>query len=196
MDTCNAKMLCQRAGTSTGSSTGSTGSRTLQATAAVAAAAAALTFTTPLSAEAAAAPAEESSPAPMTNKTKDLYAPESETARMLIPIIACATPFSLMCFFHGLGYSHKFFMALYRLGGARLLIGITPLTISFEKCIYDTTNCFCGRDPNTHTGNYPTHYPSGGHMLPSFSLVQLRKIRPPAASAASAAPKAPAVQTE
>ena len=64
------------------------------------------------------------------------------------------------------------------------LLAFPFVSIVMEKSIYDTLNSFCGIDPHEHPetgakdnprGAYT--FPSGGHMLPSFSLVPVRKVK-------------------
>ena len=42
-----------------------------------------------------------------------------------------------------------------------------------EKCVYDTVNCYQGKEKNAVPRGLkgPVTFPSGGHMLPSFSLL-------------------------
>jgi hypothetical protein len=101
-----------------------------------------------------------------------LFAPENAA---IISTIGVCCPFVVMCIAHSYGLSGKLFGALYRNFGPVGLLGLPSVSIVIEKSIYDTLNSFCGTDPCVHSGSYPKTYPSGGYLLPSFSLVEVRK---------------------
>lgn len=59
--------------------------------------------------------------------------------------------------------------------GAGGLLLMPPFFVAMEKCFYDTSLCLRAMDPNKDPqGRHGGGFPSGGHSLPSLSLVALR----------------------
>ncbi|KAJ9451058.1 hypothetical protein DIPPA_55002 [Diplonema papillatum] len=88
-----------------------------------------------------------------------------------LPALAAAAPFCLFLFGHQKGMTIKMFDAAYRWFGAAGLIGLPMVTLSIEKCLYDTMNCYQGSDPNAKPEGGGGGFPSGGSTLPSLSLI-------------------------
>ena len=58
-------------------------------------------------------------------------------------------------------------------GGFYGIFALPFLTLSMEKCIYDTVQSIQGIDPNIRPDDRGG-FPSGGASLPSFSLVPVQ----------------------
>ena len=116
---------------------------------------------------------------------------------------AALVPFLGFCWAHQRGMVVHLFNAAYRVGGVPGIVGVPLVTLAMEKCVYDTCNCYQGKPKNTpppgsmRKGQAMATFPHGGHMLPSFSLIDTNKsgvyyepARFQAAHAAAAAEKA------
>ena len=68
---------------------------------------------------------------------------------------------------------------IYKRVGPLGLLGIPFCTISMEKCAYDTYTAYHGRSIYADAAKRnepPPQFPSGGAQLPSFSLIETRKL--------------------
>ena len=117
---------------------------------------------------------EESTPASHPQQQQNAT---SQGERMfhqsLLPLTA-AIPFCSFVFFHHKGGTVKLFTFAYKLGGIPGIIAVPALTISMEKCFYESVCCYQGIDPNMRAPG-EAGFPHGGSMLPSFSLVAINK---------------------
>mmetsp|Transcript_10805 Transcript_10805/g.24505 ORF Transcript_10805/g.24505 Transcript_10805/m.24505 type:complete len:105 (+) Transcript_10805:3-317(+) len=88
---------------------------------------------------------------------------------------ACA-PFAFMLYAHQRGWTAKGFGSVYKRFGVWGLFALPFVTLSMEKCVYDTVLSFRGKDPNARPEGRVQSFPSGGSSLPSFSLIPVRKL--------------------
>ena len=123
---------------------------------------------------------------------EDDGAPSADDAWKLSAAAAMG-PFCAFLYAHQRGLTVKLFEAAYRSAGIPGLIGVPTVTLAMEKCVYDTVNCYQGKEKNAVPRGLvgPVTFPSGGHMLPSFSLLDTNVdgvyYRAPPSSAAAAA---------
>lgn len=97
---------------------------------------------------------------------------EQTLGQFAITFGAMMVPFLGFCYGHQLGY---FNAALVRIEKSRFgvygFLGMPFITLSMEKCIYDTVQSLQGINPKVvpkDRGGFPS---GGGALLPSFSLV-------------------------
>ena len=94
---------------------------------------------------------------------------------------AALVPFLGFCYAHQKGMVVQLFNAAYRLAGVPGIIGVPMVTLAMEKTVYDTCNCYQGKLKNAppagsiKKGQAMPTFPHGGHMLPSFSLIDTNK---------------------
>eukprot|EP01061_Rhynchopus_euleeides_P031341 TRINITY_DN51903_c0_g1_i1.p1 TRINITY_DN51903_c0_g1~~TRINITY_DN51903_c0_g1_i1.p1 ORF type:complete len:113 (+),score=22.39 TRINITY_DN51903_c0_g1_i1:73-411(+) len=100
---------------------------------------------------------------------------QSKDRAWMLPAAAAMAPFSLFLVAHQRGLTVKLFDAAYRSFGIPGLLGVPFFTLSLEKSVYDTVNCYQGKDPNEAPEGSTGGFPSGGCALPSFSLIPINK---------------------
>uniref|UniRef100_A0A7S1BXV3 Uncharacterized protein n=1 Tax=Corethron hystrix TaxID=216773 RepID=A0A7S1BXV3_9STRA len=97
----------------------------------------------------------------------------------LISFLATLSPFALFCVSHQRGYTVKVLNRVAKSPmGVYGFLALPFVTLAMEKSIYDTVQSIQGVDPNVITGGNRGGFPSGGAMLPSFSLISVRKNIP------------------
>ena len=88
-------------------------------------------------------------------------------------------PFSFFLYAHHRGLVVKLFETAYRVAGIPGILCVPSVTLAMEKTIYDTVNCYQGKNKNVQpAGCVGAGFPSGGHLFPSFSLIEPRKAGP------------------
>jgi len=88
---------------------------------------------------------------------------------------AMMVPFAGFLYFHKLGYFNKSLEVIAKSRfGVHGFLALPFVTLSIEKCIYDTVQSLQGIDPNV-VPEGRGGFPSGGAALPSLSLVAVRK---------------------
>eukprot|EP00747_Dinoflagellata_sp_TGD_P183620 gnl/TRDRNA2_/TRDRNA2_38597_c0_seq1.p1 gnl/TRDRNA2_/TRDRNA2_38597_c0~~gnl/TRDRNA2_/TRDRNA2_38597_c0_seq1.p1 ORF type:complete len:116 (+),score=13.44 gnl/TRDRNA2_/TRDRNA2_38597_c0_seq1:101-448(+) len=105
------------------------------------------------------------------------YEPPGRTVQQaVVAAAAVASPFSLFLVAHRYGLLVKGWEVVWKYAGVYGFFAVPLCTLSMEKTIYDTVNAVQGIDPNEHpTRRAGEGFPSGGHLLPSFSLVAVRR---------------------
>ena len=109
-------------------------------------------------------------------QTETIEQPQQQTsAEWAITFGAMLTPFVAFCYFHHTGH---FGRSLERIAKSRFgvhgFLALPFVTLSMEKCIYDTVQCLQGIDPKV-VPEGRGGFPSGGSALPSFSLIPIQK---------------------
>ena len=88
---------------------------------------------------------------------------------------AMMVPFLGFCYFHQIGYFSKSLEYISKSRfGVHGFLALPFVTLSMEKCIYDTVQSLQGINPNVIPEGRGG-FPSGGAALPSFSLVPVRE---------------------
>ncbi len=93
----------------------------------------------------------------------------------LVSFSATMFPFVAFLYGHQRGVTVRLLERLARTNaGMYGIIAIPIVTLSMEKCIYDSVQSLQGIDPNVVPADRGG-FPSGGSNLPSFSLVNVQK---------------------
>lgn len=93
----------------------------------------------------------------------------------ILSSLAVSAPFVSMLVAHHAGFTNTIINTLYRRGGIAGILALPLMTLPTEKAIYDTVQSYQGKDPNVHPPGAGNSFPSGGHLLPSFSLIPVNK---------------------
>lgn len=106
----------------------------------------------------------------------DKISPSRNDSAWLISFTGAMIPFVSFCYAHQRGTTVR---VLERVAKSRFgvygFLALPFVTLSMEKCIYDTLQSIQGVDPK-HVPNNRGGFPSGGGtLLPSFSLVPVMK---------------------
>ena len=99
----------------------------------------------------------------------------SDDGAWMLPAAAACVPFGMFLVGHQRGLTIKMFNFAYQRFGAIGLVGLPVVTLTIEKSVYDSVNAYQGKDPNEKPKGSGSGFPSGGHMLPSLSLVSVNK---------------------
>lgn len=93
----------------------------------------------------------------------------------LVSFSATMFPFLAFCYGHQRGVTVRVLERLAKTNaGMYGIIAIPIVTLSMEKCIYDSIQSLQGIDPNVVPADRGG-FPSGGSNLPSFSLINVQK---------------------
>jgi len=84
---------------------------------------------------------------------------------------AAMVPFCSFLYLHKRGGTVRIFEWTYRHLGVGGFFALPFVSLSMEKCVYDSVQAYQGRDANIHPPGAGKGFPSGGHQLPSFSLI-------------------------
>ena len=88
---------------------------------------------------------------------------------------AVLVPNAVMLFNHHRGGSTFIFTTIIKRFGVHGLFVFPFVALAMEKSFYDSAMCLRGIDPNQRAADREHEgYPSGGHLLPSLSVVPLR----------------------
>lgn len=114
-------------------------------------------------------------PVPVSQQTQTTSIVEQSGKEWVVSFGAMMMPFLGFCYFHQIGYFSKSldWIAKSRFG-VHGFLAVPFITLSMEKCIYDTVQSLQGIDPNI-VPEGRGGFPSGGSNLPSFSLVEVKK---------------------
>ena len=147
--------------------------------------AAALEFSPTLSPQTLCSTATSSSDTPTTNSdlvrratnsTKDTVGEYLTANPSLVSVFAICFPNAYMLYMHKRGATGVLVKFVLRNFGVYGLFAVPFLGIALEKSFYDTAMCIQGIDPNeTKPGREGEGFPSGGRLLPSFSIVPVMK---------------------
>ena len=93
----------------------------------------------------------------------------------LVSFTATMFPFLAFCYGHQRGVTVRVLERLAKTNaGMYGIIAIPIVTLTMEKCIYDSVQSLQGIDPNVVPADRGG-FPSGGSNLPSFSLISVQK---------------------
>mmetsp|Transcript_14253 Transcript_14253/g.21740 ORF Transcript_14253/g.21740 Transcript_14253/m.21740 type:complete len:131 (+) Transcript_14253:124-516(+) len=113
----------------------------------------------------------------MTNQPKTMEELDKrDNYAWLVSFGAAMVPFCGFLYGHSRGFTVRVIESVVKIHPAGLLL-IPFVTLTMEKCIYDTAQSFQGIDPNIKPADRGG-FPSGGSDLPSFSLVPVSKHNP------------------
>jgi hypothetical protein len=118
-----------------------------------------------------------------SQKTTETSSPKEDENGMawIYSFAATMVPFTAFCYGHSRGATVRVVERVVKSPvGVYGLLALPFCTLAMEKSVYDTVQAWQGLDPNVRPKDRGG-FPSGGALLPSFSLipVQKRLIRRP-----------------
>ena len=116
------------------------------------------------------APAAPDAPATMADLDK------RDVPAWFLSFSAAMVPFCAFCYGHSRGVTTRVVERMVKSpAGVYGLLALPFVTLGMEKSIYDTVQSWQGIDPNVRPADRGG-FPSGGALLPSFSLVPVQKV--------------------
>ena len=117
-----------------------------------------------------ARPAVPDAPATMADLDK------RDVPAWFLSFSAVMVPFCAFCYGHSRGVTTRVVERMVKSpAGVYGLLALPFVTLGMEKSIYDTVQSWQGIDPNVRPADRGG-FPSGGALLPSFSLVPVQKV--------------------